>query len=149
MRARDKVFIFWGSMDALAVVLYCAQSVRHDRIPFIADMLSFSTTVNTFSAGGYNALLILFFCLDFVLLLSFFASAWCFITRRPFASKLALCQEVLRLVSFRCSVALFPLFLAIAGESSVWLSGILFSVSECLKIYSLWVYKYEKVASPA
>lgn len=149
MRARDKVFIFWGSMDALAVVLYCAQSVRHDRIPFIADMLSFITTVNTFSAGGYNALLILFFCLDFVLLLSFFASAWCFITRRPFASKLALCQEVLRLVSFRCSVALFPLFLAIAGESSVWLSGILFSVSECLKIYSLWVYKYEKVASPA
>lgn len=149
MRARDKVFIFWGSMDALAVVLYCAQSVRHDRIPFIADMLSFSTAVNTFSAGGYNALLILFFCLDFVLLLSFFASAWCFITRRPFASKLALCQEVLRLVSFRCSVALFPLFLAIAGESSVWLSSILFSVSECLKIYSLWVYKYEKVASPA
>ena len=149
MRARDKVFIFWGSMDALAVVLYCAQSVRHDRIPFIADMLSFITTVNTFSAGGYNALLILFFCRDFVLLLSFFASAWCFITRRPFASKLALCQEVLRLVSFRCSVALFPLFLAIAGESSVWLSGILFSVSECLKIYSLWVYKYEKVASPA
>jgi hypothetical protein len=105
--------------------------------------------VNTFSAGGYNALLILFFCLDFVLLLSFFASAWCFITRKPFASKLALCQEVLRLVSFRCSVALFPLFLAIAGESSVWLSSILFSVSECLKIYSLWVYKYEKVASPA
>jgi hypothetical protein len=149
MRARDKVFIFWGSMDALAVVLYCAQSVRHDRIPFIADMLSFSTAVNTFSAGGYNALLILFFCLDFVLLLSFFASAWCFITQRPFASKLAPCQEVLRLVSFRCSVALFPLFLAIAGESSVWLSSILFSVSECLKIYSLWVYKYEKVASPA
>lgn len=149
MRARDKVFLFWGSMDALAVVLYCAQSVRHDRIPFIADMLSFSTAVNTFSAGGYNALLILFFCLDFVLLLSFFASAWCFITRRPFASKLALCQEVLRLVSFRCSVALFPLFLAIAGESSIWLSSILFSVSECLKIYSLWVYKYEKVASPA
>jgi len=149
MRARDKVFIFWGSMDALAVVLYCAQSVRHDRIPFIADMLSFSTAVDTFSAGGYNALLILFFCLDFVLLLSFFASAWCFITRKPFASKLALCQEVLRLVSFRCSVALFPLFLAIAGESSVWLSSILFSVSECLKIYSLWVYKYEKVASPA
>lgn len=149
MRARDKVFIFWGSMDALAVVLYCAQSVRHDRIPFIADMLSFSTAVNTFSAGGYNALLILFFCLDLMLLLSFFASAWCFITRRPFASKLALCQEVLRLVSFRCSVALFPLFLAIAGQSSVWLSSILFSVSECLKIYSLWVYKYEKVASPA
>jgi hypothetical protein len=149
MRARDKVFIFWGSMDALAVVLYCAQSVRHDRIPFIADMLSFSTAVDTFSAGGYNALLILFFCLDLMLLLSFFASAWCFITRRPFASKLALCQEVLRLVSFRCSVALFPLFLAIAGESSVWLSSILFSVSECLKIYSLWVYKYEKVASPA
>lgn len=149
MRARDKVFLFWGSMDALAVVLYCAQSVRHDRIPFIADMLSFSTAVNTFTAGGYNALLILFFYLDFVLLLSFFASAWCFITRRPFASKLALCQEVLRLVSFRCSVALFPLFLAIAGESSIWLSSILFSVSECLKVYSLWVYKYEKVASPA
>lgn len=148
MKARDKVFIFWGCMDALAVVLYCAQSARHDRIPFIADMLSFSTAVNSLSAGGYSALLFLFFCLDFVLLLSFFASAWCFITRRPFASKLALCQEVLRLVSFRCSVALFPLFLAIAGEASVWLSSVFFGVSECLKIYSLWVYKYEKLVSP-
>ena len=67
MNARDKVFAFWGCMDALAIVLYCAQSVRHDRIPIISDIHDISTVVNTLSAGGYSALVILFFILDFLL----------------------------------------------------------------------------------
>ena len=33
MSARDKVFVFWDAWMP-AVVFYCAQSVRHDKIPF-------------------------------------------------------------------------------------------------------------------
>ncbi|MCM7109256.1 hypothetical protein ABKV24_08490 [Enterobacter mori] len=128
-------------MDALAVAVYCAQSVRHDRVPFVSDISSFSATGNWLSGGG-SGVLLLFFILDFLLLLSLFASAWCFLTGKPFASRLALCQEVFRLISFRYSVTLFPLLLNLAGASSVWLYSVLFIFSEFLKIYSLWIHQY-------
>lgn len=94
-------------MDALAVVLYFAQSMRHDKIPFISDIHAFSTVVNTLSAGGYSAL-----------------------------------------VGFRYSVSLFPLVLSFTGVMNVWLNGFLFILSEFLKIYSLWIYKYEGERPP-
>ena len=141
MSVKKQVFIFWGTMDALAVAVYCAQSVRHDRVPFVSDISSFSATGNWLSGGG-SGVLLLFFILDFLLLLSLFASAWCFMTGKPFASRLALCQEVFRLISFRYSVTLFPLLLNIAGASNVWLYSVLFIFSEFLKIYSLWIHQY-------
>lgn len=141
MSVKKQVFIFWGTMDALAVAVYCAQSLRHDRVPFVSDISSFSATGNWLSGGGAGVLL-LFFILDFLLLLSLFASAWCFLTGKPFASRLALCQEVFRLISFRYSVTLFPLLLNLAGASSVWLYSVLFIFSEFLKIYSLWIHQY-------
>jgi len=141
MSVKKQVFIFWGTMDALAVAVYCAQSVRHDRVPFVSDISSFSVTGNWLSGGG-SGVLLLFFILDFLLLLSLFASAWCFLTGKAFASRLALCQEVFRLISFRYSVTLFPLLLNIAGASNVWLYSVLFIFSEFLKIYSLWIHQY-------
>ncbi|KZQ31766.1 hypothetical protein [Enterobacter genomosp. O] len=141
MSVKKQVFIFWGTMDALAVAVYCAQSVRHDRVPFVSDISSFSATGNWLSGGG-SGVLLLFFILDFLLLLSLFASAWCFLTGKPFASRLALCQEVFRLISFRYSVTLFPLLLNLAGASSVWLYSVMFIFSEFLKIYSLWIHQY-------
>ncbi|MCP2121691.1 UNVERIFIED_ORG: hypothetical protein J2Y93_001736 [Pantoea agglomerans] len=141
MSVKKQVFIFWGTMDALAVAVYCAQSVRHDRVPFVSDISSFSATGNWLSGGG-SGVLLLFFILDFLLLLSLFASAWCFLTGKPLASRLALCQEVFRLISFRYSVTLFPLLLNLAGASSVWLYSVLFIFSEFLKIYSLWIHQY-------
>jgi len=141
MNVKKRLFIFWGTMDALALALYCAQSVRHGRMPFVSDISSFGSTVNGLSGDGYSVLL-LFFILDLLLLVSLFASAWCFLTGKHFASKLALCQEVLRPISFRCSVILFPLLLNLVGVSNVWLNSILFIFSEFLKIYSLWIYPY-------
>ena len=141
MSVKKQVFIFWGTMDALAVAVYCAQSVRYDRVPFVSDISSFSATGNWLSGGG-SGVLLLFFILDFLLLLSLFASAWCLLTGKPFASRLALCQEVFRLISFRYSVTLFPLLLNLAGASSVWLYSVLFIFSEFLKIYSLWIHQY-------
>ncbi|CZZ74481.1 MULTISPECIES: hypothetical protein [Enterobacter] len=143
MSIKKRLFIFWGTMDALAVALYCAQSVRHGRVPFVSDISSFGLTGNGLSGDGHSVLL-LFFIFDLLLLVSLFASAWCFLTGKPVASKLALCQEVFRPISFRCSVTLFPLLLNLAGVSNVCLNSILFIFSEFLKIYSLWIYPYGK-----
>ena len=90
-----------------------------------------------------------FFVLDLLLLLSLFTSAWLFFKRKIGAVKFALAQELFRLISFRCSVSLFPLLLSMFDISNIWLNVGLFVTSESLKIYSLvfWMIKREKPLS--
>lgn len=134
MNLKSKLWYFWGCMDVLAVLLYCINAFRQDRIPFISDVMAFSDLANDVSGGG---LVTLFFILDLMLLLSLFASAWFFFKRKTYAIKFALIQEVFRLISFRCSVSLFPMLVSVFGVSNVWLNLGLFVLSELLKIYSL------------
>lgn len=134
MNLKSKLWYFWGCMDVLAVLLYCINAFRQDRIPFISDVMAFSDLTNDVSGGG---LVTLFFILDLMLLLSLFASAWFFFKRKTYAIKFALIQEVFRLISFRCSVSLFPMLVSVFGVSNVWLNLGLFVLSELLKIYSL------------
>lgn len=134
MNLKSKLWYFWGCMDVLAVLLYCINAFRQDRIPFISDVMAFSDLTNDVSGGG---LVTLFFILDLMLLLSLFASAWFFFKRKTYAIKFALIQEVFRLISFRCSVSLFPMLVSMFGVSNVWLNLGLFVLSELLKIYSL------------
>jgi len=42
----------------------------------------------------------------------------------------------------------FSLVLSFTGVMNVWLNGFLFFLSEFLKIYSLWIYKYEGERPP-
>lgn len=142
MNLKSKLWYFWGCMDVLAVLLYCINAFRQDRIPFISDVMAFSDLTNDVSGGG---LVTLFFILDLMLLLSLFASAWFFFKRKTYAIKFALIQEVFRLISFRCSVSLFPMLVGVFGVSNVWLNLGLFVLSELLKIYSLvFVMKNQK-----
>lgn len=134
MNLKSKLWYFWGCMDVLAVLLYCINAFRQDRIPFISDVMAFSDLTNDVSGGG---LVTLFFILDLMLLLSLFASAWFFFKRKTYAIKFALIQEVFRLISFRCSVSLFPMLVSMFGVSNIWLNLGLFVLSELLKIYSL------------
>ncbi len=134
MNLKNKLWYFWGFMDVLAVLLYCINAFRQDRIPFISDVMAFSGLPNNVSGGG---LVTLFFILDLMLLLSLFVSAWFFFKRKTCAIKFALVQEVFRLISFRCSVSLFPMLVSVFGVSNVWLNLGLFLLSEFLKIYSL------------
>lgn len=134
MNLKSKLWYFWGCMDVLAVLLYCINAFRQDRIPFISDVIAFSDLTNDVSGGG---LVTLFFILDLMLLLSLFASAWFFFKRKTYAIKFALIQEVFRLISFRCSVSLFPMLVSMFGVSNIWLNLGLFVLSELLKIYSL------------
>ncbi|HHA2227009.1 TPA: hypothetical protein ACOEBZ_001267 [Enterobacter ludwigii] len=137
MNLKSKLWFFWGSMDVLAILLYSIYSFRKDRIPFISDIVAFSGLSNTVSGGGYGVLVTLFFTLDMLLLFSLFISSWLFFKRKIYSVKFALIQEVFRLISFRCSISLFPLLVSLFGVSSIWMNIGLFLVSEAIKIYTL------------
>ncbi|HCR1073979.1 TPA: hypothetical protein OMU12_001345 [Enterobacter cloacae] len=137
MNLKNKLWYFWGCMDVLAVMLYFVNTIQQGRIPFISDILAFSGLSSDVASGGYSVLVFLFFILDLVLLLSLFASAWFFFKRKTYAIKFAIIQEVLRFISFRCSVTLFPLLVTVSGISNTWLNLGLFVLSECLKLYSM------------
>ncbi|MEP8671216.1 hypothetical protein ABKV27_03835 [Enterobacter hormaechei] len=137
MNLKSKLWYFWGSMDVLALLLYSVNSLRQDRIPFISDLIAFTGTSDVVSGGGYYFIVTLFFIFDLLLLLSLFISAWLFFKKKDVAIKFALIQEVFRLISFRCSVSLFPLLVSVFGISSVWVNLGLFVISELLKVYSL------------
>lgn len=124
-------------MDVLALLLYSINSLRQNRIPFISDIIAFTGNSDVISGGGYSFIVTLFFIFDLLLLLSLFASVWLFFKRKNVAIKFALIQEVFRLISFRCSVSLFPLLISVFGISNVWVNLGLFVISEFLKIYSL------------
>ena len=144
MTVKDKVFFFWGGMDTLAIILYCLNSVQKGRMPVISDALSFIDLWSAHSTLVPGALVLLLFALDLGLLLSFILSAIFFFKRQRCAVKFALFQEVFRLISFRCSVAFFPLLADVTGISNVWVNLVLFMISETLKLYSLIYYKYAK-----
>lgn len=146
---KSKTGYFWGSMDLLAILLYCVNSVRNNRIPFISDAKAFSASSHYYAGDGFSILVMLFFVLDLLLLLSFFASAWLLFKRNIGAVKFALAQELFRLISFRCSVSFFPFLVSMFDISNIWLNAGLFVISESLKIYSLvfWMNKKEKPLS--
>lgn len=142
MTGKNKVFFFWGGMDILAIILYCVNSVRMGRIPVISDTQSFIELWYAHNAVVPGIFVMILFILDLVLLLSFVVSAILFFKRKHWAVKFALFQEVFRLISFRCSVSLFPLLVGVTDISNVWVNLILFIISETLKLYSLKYYKY-------
>ncbi|MEG6215077.1 hypothetical protein UXO42_07945 [Enterobacter quasihormaechei] len=144
MNLKSKLWYFWGAMDVLAIMLYCMSSLRNGKIPFVTDILTFSGSFGAVSDAGYSVLVTLFFVFDLLLLLSFFVSAWFFFKRKKCAIKFALIQEVFRLISFRCSVSLFPLLVSVFGISNVWINLVLFITSELLKFSSLVFWMNER-----
>jgi hypothetical protein len=112
------------------------------RIPVISDTQSFIDLWYAHNAVVPGIFVMVLFILDLGLLLSFVVSAILFFKRKHWAVKFALFQEVFRLISFRCSVSLFPLLVGVTGISNVWVNLILFIISETLKLYSLKYYKY-------
>lgn len=61
MNLKNKLWYFWGCMDVPAVMLYCVNTIRQDRIPFISDIVAFSGLSSDVASGGYSALVLLFY----------------------------------------------------------------------------------------
>lgn len=147
MTSGEKVFVFWGAMDALALGSYCAFSLHSGRTPFYADIHSFYTHYASFGAAGWMGTLIQgLFLVGLVLLASLAFSAWSFIVKKQINSLFFWCQQTLRLLTLKCSVALFPLLLYFVDDHVILAPVILFLVSEALKIGTvLWAKRQAQV----
>lgn len=143
------LWYFWGSMDFSQ---YC----------FIAWIQFASTEFHSFLTQKRLVIrciimqvMVSAFWSCFFLCLTYFYYSLCVLrpvyssSERFGAVKLALAQELFRLISFRCSVSLFPLLVSMFDFSNIWLNVGLFVTSESLKIYSLvfWMIKREKPLS--
>ncbi len=150
MNLKTKIFYFWGAMDVLAIAMYVIASVSNGRVPFISDFIAFTGMDNNVTGdGGYSVAVTLFFVLDLIMLLSLFVSAALFFKKHRYAVRFALCQEVLRFIASRYSLALFPALTGLFGAGNSWIYLSLFILSELLKIGSLiYVIKADRHAAP-
>lgn len=138
MSLKNKIFIFWGIMDVLALVSYVVFSVQGGNIPFYSDIKSFYNTYPQLGVSGATGGLIQFlFLVNIVLIVSLVFSAWTMLAKKNINSIFFIVQEIARLFSLKCSLTLIPLFLHFSGFSVAWVAIVLFLLSEAVKIASI------------
>lgn len=126
MSFKNKVFLFWGCMDAMFIVHYLYRCISAGKAPlaFELDGLLFSLEVG-------DLLYALFPLASIVLTLSIALSCALFLARKRVAVIVALIQEPLRLMFFVPSILLFiPTMNGVI--LIIWLV-----VSEILKCFTL------------
>ncbi|WP_312283044.1 hypothetical protein [Pseudescherichia sp.] len=135
MTTRDKVFYFWGVMDVIGIAWYIMGPIASLENMWASAAGNLAVVIFFFASAG--PLAGLFYLAYLITPFTFFISAWLFFKRSGAAIKFALVQEVLRFLTFRCSVALFPLLAGKLGVAGGWMNISLLILSEALKIGSL------------
>lgn len=143
MSNKDKIYAFWGAMDLLAIASYLFFALQRGNIPFWTDIQHFYANLAFMEVRGADSILLQgVFFLYLGLMLSLFFSAWCFLKRKAISFLFIGVQEILRLFSLSCSVAIFPLLLQFMQVENVLVAIVLFVVSEALKTGSIfWIRK--------
>ncbi|KFC01029.1 putative membrane protein [Trabulsiella guamensis ATCC 49490] len=138
MNFKNKQFLFWGIMDALAFLSYCFFSLTRHRIPFISDIREVIATIDIVIGGdSAGTLLIGYFICELLMLVSLLVSAYLFLRKKTAAITFAFVQEILRFITMKCSIAIFPIVLTVTGFSVLAINVGLFLLSEMIKIGSL------------
>ncbi|SCB83478.1 hypothetical protein GA0061071_10212 [Kosakonia oryzendophytica] len=144
MSLKNNVLVFWGIMDGLALVSYFYFSLQSGNVPFYSDISSFYTHFSQLGASGLMGVIIqVMFFINIALIVSLFFSCWSLIVKKDIHSIFFIGQEIARLLSLKCSLALIPLFMHFTGYSAAWGAFLLFFVSEALKIGSVvWAKRH-------
>ena len=138
MNLRNKIFIFWGVMDVLALLGYLFFSMQSGNVPFYSDISAFYSNYGRLGVSGVTGgLMQLMFFINIVLIVSLIFSAWSFLTKKNISMIFFVVQEIARVFSLKCSVALIPMMMHLSGFSSAWGAVVLFMLSEALKIGSV------------
>ncbi|WLI75365.1 hypothetical protein Q5705_12225 [Kosakonia sp. H02] len=138
MNLRNKLFVFWGLMDVLALAGYVFFSLQNGGVPFYSDISNFYTHYPQLGVSGFaGGLIQIMFFINIALIVSLIFSAWSFIAKKKINTAFFIVQEIARLFSLKCSVALIPLMMHFTGFSSAWGAIVLFILSEALKIASV------------
>ena len=108
MSYKDKIFTFWGAMDLLAIGSYLFYSLKMGHVPIWSDIQLFYAQLALMEARGADRIFLQFlFFIHSGLLLSFCFSAYAFLVKKKIRFLLIGLQEVMRILSLTCSVALF------------------------------------------
>ncbi|MDF7761662.1 hypothetical protein PU683_19240 [Kosakonia cowanii] len=138
MSLRNKIFIFWGVMDVLTLIGYLFFSMRSGNVPFYSDISAFYSSYGRLGVSGVTGGFIqLMFFINIVLIVSLIFSAWSFLAKKNINMVFFVVQEIARVFSLKCSVALIPMMLHLTGFRSALVAIVLFVLSEALKIGSV------------
>lgn len=144
MNLKNKVFVFWGIMDALALISYLFFSLQGGNIPFYSDITDFYNTYPQLGVSGLmGGVLQFLFLINIALIVSLLFSAWSMIVKKDINTVFFVGQEIARLLSLKCSLTLIPLALHFTGFSVAWVAIVLFLLSEALKITTVsWAKRH-------
>lgn len=138
MNLRNKILIFWGVMDVLALLGYLFFSMQSGNVPFYSDISAFYSNYGRLGVSGVTGgLMQLMFFINIVLIVSLIFSAWSFLAKKNINMIFFVVQEIARIFSLKCSVALIPMMLHLTGFRSALVAIVLFVLSEALKIGSV------------
>jgi uncharacterized membrane protein YtjA (UPF0391 family) len=138
MNLRNKIFIFWGVMDVLALLGYLFFSIQSGNVPFYSDISAFYSNYGHLGISGVTGgLMQLMFFINIVLIVSLIFSAWSFLAKKNINMIFLVVQEIARVFSLKCSVALIPMMMHLTGFRSALVAIVLFVLSEALKIGSV------------
>ncbi|MGP3593606.1 hypothetical protein [Vagococcus sp. WN89Y] len=138
MNLKNKIFVFWGIMDVLALASYFVFSLQSGNIPFYSDIKGFYNTYPQLGVSGLTGGFLQFlFLINIALIVSLVFSAWMMTVKKEINNVFFIVQEIARLLSLKCSLTLIPLFLHFTGFSVAWVAITLFLLSEVLKIASV------------
>lgn len=138
MNLRNKILIFWGVMDVLALLGYLFFSIQSGNVPFYSDISAFYSNYGRLGVSGVTGgLMQLMFFINIVLIVSLIFSAWSFLAKKNINMIFFVVQEIARVFSLKCSVALIPMMMHLTGFRSALVAIVLFVLSEALKIGSV------------
>lgn len=138
MNLRNKIFIFWGVMDVLALIGYLFFSIQSGNVPFYSDISMFYSYYKSLDVNGVTGGFVqLMFFINIALIVSLLFSAWSFLAKKNIDMIFFVVQEIARVFSLKCSVALIPMMLHLTGYRSALVAIVLFVLSEALKIGSV------------
>jgi hypothetical protein len=149
MNLKNKIFIFWGCMDVLAVLTYCLLSFYKGHVPFYSDVHQFYGNLASLDVKGWDSFYIqVFFVLNILMHLSLFYSSYAFMIKRDVALSFFCCQEFLRIFSLTCSLTFIPYLLNFI-DGYPWYLGVSFFIfSEIGKVSTfLWCRKSSQAIS--
>lgn len=139
MNLKNKVFIFWGCMDVLAIVMYCFFSFYKGNIPLYSDVRNFYNVFISLEVSGWTGFFILImFTLHLIMQLSLFYSAYALLKKNNLSVWFLCCQEILRAFSLTCSLAFIPFILHFIHGYPSHLGASLFIFSEICKVGTFW-----------
>ncbi|MGY5958947.1 DUF2569 domain-containing protein [Kosakonia sp. BK9b] len=146
MNLKNKIFVFWGIMDALALVSYLFFSLQSGKVPFYSDIHGFYSNYAQMGVGGLmGGIIQVMFFINILMIVSLVFSGWWLLVKKDIPNSLFIVQEIARVVSLKCSLTIIPLFMHLTGSRATWLAILLFIFSEAIKIASIvWAKRQDR-----